>query len=107
MSLSSHGVSHLAAAYTAGVPRLWSKTIESHRREVRDALLDTAAALVARRGLRSVTMSEIAEQAGIGRATLYKYFPDVEAILSAWHQRQVSAHIEQLRALREQPGDPR
>ena len=78
------------------VPRLWESTIEAHRREVRQAILDTAAALVADRGLRSVTMSEIAEATGIGRATLYKYFPDVEAILHAWHERQITAHVDHL-----------
>jgi AcrR family transcriptional regulator len=51
---------------------------------------------VAEHGLASVTMSQIAEQTGIGRATLYKYFPDVEAILVAWHQRQVTEHLDQL-----------
>jgi AcrR family transcriptional regulator len=66
--------------YTVPVPKLWSETIESHRREVRDAIVDTAAALVAEHGLASVTMSQIAGETGIGRAMLYKYFPDVEAI---------------------------
>jgi AcrR family transcriptional regulator len=42
---------------------------------------------------------------GIGRATLYKYFPDVEAILSAWHERQISGHLAQLAEIREQEGD--
>jgi hypothetical protein len=43
------------------VPRLWDETIEAHRRAVRDATLDTTAALVAEHGLASVTMSQIAE----------------------------------------------
>lgn len=88
------------------VPRLWNDTIEAHRRAVRDATLDTTAALVAEHGLRSVTMSQIAEETGIGRATLYKYFSDVEAILFAWHERQVTGHLEQLAELRDQAGDP-
>jgi AcrR family transcriptional regulator len=83
------------------VPRLWDETIEAHRRAVRDATLDTTAALVAEHGLASVTMSQIAEQTGIGRATLYKYFPDVEAILVAWHQRQVAEHLGQLAEVRD------
>src|SRR5919199_1093274 len=90
--------------YTAGVPRLWHQTIEAHRRGVREAILETTAALVAERGLHAVTMSQIAEEAGIGRATLYKYFPDVEAILVAWHQERVSEHLAQLAAVREQAG---
>lgn len=93
-------------AYAWRVPKLWNDTIEAHRREVREAILDTVAALIAERGLRGVTMSRIADQTGIGRATLYKYFPDVEAILVAWHERHVSAHLEQLAAIRHQDGDP-
>src|SRR6266705_2400829 len=91
-------------AYSKAVPKLWNETIESHRREVREAILDTTAALVFERGLRAVTMSQIAEQTGIGRATLYKYFPDVDTILVAWHERLVNAHLEQLVQLRQQPG---
>jgi len=51
-------------------------------------------------------MSEIAEGAGIGRATLYKYFASVEEILIAWHERQVSGHFEELAALAHGPGSP-
>jgi AcrR family transcriptional regulator len=88
------------------MPKLWNATIEAHRREVSDAILETAASLVGKHGLRAVTMSQIAEQVGIGRATLYKYFPDVEAILLAWHERHIAAHLEQFGALRDQAGDP-
>jgi AcrR family transcriptional regulator len=73
---------------------------------VRDAILETTAALVERHGLRSVTMLQIAGDTGIGRATLYKYFPDVEAILVAWHERHVIAHLEHLAALRHERGAP-
>jgi AcrR family transcriptional regulator len=59
------------------------------------------AALVAQHGLASVTMSQIAEHTGIGRATLYKYFPDLEAILLAWHQRQLAGHLAQLAQVRD------
>jgi AcrR family transcriptional regulator len=84
------------------MPKLWTETIETHRREVRDAILDTTAAVVAERGLLGATMSQIAEETGIGRATLYKYFPDVEAILLAWHDRQVAAHLTYLSEIRDQ-----
>jgi AcrR family transcriptional regulator len=91
--------------YIRGVPRLWNDTIEAHRRAVRDATLDATAALVAEHGLASVTMSQIAAETGIGRATLYKYFSDVEAILVAWHERQVAGHLEQLVKVRDGAGD--
>ena len=79
-----------------GVPKLWTETIDAHRAAVRDAALDAVAALVAEHGLVALTMSQIAERAGIGRATLYKYFPDVETVLTAWHERQINAHLDRL-----------
>jgi AcrR family transcriptional regulator len=105
MSLSNRNVSATVVMYTGVVPKLWNETIEAHRREVREAILETTWALVAERGLRSVTMSQIAEKTGIGRATLYKYFPDVEAILVAWHERQITGHLEHLAELRDKAGD--
>jgi AcrR family transcriptional regulator len=92
--------------YPPVVPKLWNDTIASHRTQVRDAVLDTTAALVFEHGLRAVTMAQIAAEAGIGRATLYKYFPDVDAILHAWHTRQIDAHLRQLTAVRDGVGDP-
>lgn len=87
------------------MPRLWNDTIETHRQAVRDATLDATAVLVAKYGLASVTMSKIAQATGIGRATLYKYFPDIEAILMAWHERQIGSHLDQLSRIRDRDGD--
>jgi AcrR family transcriptional regulator len=91
--------------YAPGVPKLWSDTIEAHRETVREATLDATAALVAEHGLTGVKMSQIAAKTGIGRATLYKYFPDVEAILSAWHERRIHSHLTRLTEIRDQDGD--
>ena len=88
------------------MPKLWDETIEAHRHHVTDTILHTAVRLVGERGLRGVTMSEIAEQTGIGRATLYKYFPDVESILRAWHGRQIEGHLRQLAEAQEAGGSP-
>ncbi|MDQ2983840.1 MAG: TetR/AcrR family transcriptional regulator [Actinomycetota bacterium] len=88
------------------MPKVWSETIAAHRREVHDAILDTTAALVGQHGLTSTTMSRIAEETGIGRATLYKHFSGVEAIVVAWHERQVTGHLAYLAEVGHQPGDP-
>jgi hypothetical protein len=32
---------------------------------------------------------------------LYKYFPDVVAILSGWHERQIADHLEHLAEVRD------
>jgi AcrR family transcriptional regulator len=88
------------------VPKLWNDTIDEHRRTVHAAILDAAASLATRHGLASITMSQIAAGAGIGRATLYKYFPDVDAILVAWHERQVNQHLRQLTEARDSSASP-
>jgi AcrR family transcriptional regulator len=105
MSLSKRSVSASVVMYTEVMPKLWNETIEAHRRAVRDAILDTTWALVTEHGLTSVTMTQIAEKTGIGRATLYKYFPDVEAILLAWHERQITGHLDYLAEVRDRAGD--
>jgi AcrR family transcriptional regulator len=87
------------------MPKLWTDTVATHREEVRQAVLDAAGHLVARDGLWAVSMSRLAEVAGIGRATLYKYFADVEEVLTAWHARQVSAHLTDLATMAAGPGD--
>jgi AcrR family transcriptional regulator len=88
------------------VPKLWDATIASHRAAVRDAILDATLALVAERGLRGVTMAEVAARAGIGRATLYKYFGDAEAILRAWHEREIGRHVAEVAVIAERAGEP-
>lgn len=83
------------------MPKIWSQTIEAHRDAVREATIKATAALVAAHGLTGVTMSQIAKQTGIGRATLYKYFADVDSILRAWHEQQVDEHLERLVRVRD------
>jgi AcrR family transcriptional regulator len=106
LSLADQDVSTIVAAYASVMPKLWTQTIEAHRREVRDAILERTAALVEEYGLRSVTMSQIAEQTGVGRATLYKYFSSVDAILVAWHEHQITRHLAYLAEVRDRAGAP-
>ena len=88
------------------MPKLWSQTIETHRHEVRDAIMETTWRLASAEGPMSVTMSKVAQEVGIGRATLYKYFPDVETILHARHEQHVLEHLTRLRELRDRSDDP-
>lgn len=89
------------------MPKLWNETIAEHRSAVEEAIMDKTAELAARDGLTSVTMSGIAEAAGIGRATLYKYFSDIGQILAAWHSRQIDNHLRALEQVREGTSDPK
>ena len=46
------------------------------------AIIDSAATLISERG-EAASMEEIAAAAGVGRATLYRYFPSRDALLEA------------------------
>lgn len=46
----------------------------------RDAILEAARTVFARQGYASTVVEDIAEQAGIGKGTLYLYFPSKEQI---------------------------
>jgi AcrR family transcriptional regulator len=82
-----------------GVPKLWEESIDGHRRAVRDAITEAAWRLAEEHGPFTLTMSQVAKAAGIGRATLYKYFTDVESILIAHHAQHVEGHLRSLEEL--------
>jgi len=84
----------------------WDATIEGHRGSVRNAILDAASELARAGGVASVTMSGIAQASGISRATLYKYFPDLDAVLVAWHHRVVHGHLAALHSVYDGEHDP-
>jgi AcrR family transcriptional regulator len=48
-----------------------------------DALLDAARACVLAVGVRRTTFSDVARRAGVSRMTLYRRYPDLEALLAA------------------------
>lgn len=92
--------------YPSEVPKLWTDSIAEHRNSVRDAVLDATAALVDDAGPSAVTMAAVAARAGIGRATLYKYFPHVDAVLLAWHERLIEGHLRRVEQVRDRLVDP-
>jgi AcrR family transcriptional regulator len=51
-------------------------------------------------------MARIADDAGVARATLYKYFPDVESILRAGHEREIARHLARLARVRDRSVEP-
>lgn len=47
----------------------------------RDAILKAALRLVTKRGFRAVTMDEISEEAGVGKMTIYRRWPNKAAVV--------------------------
>src|SRR5262245_12795864 len=88
------------------MPKVWAETIDPHRVAVRDSVPDAAEELIEEHGLLGLTMSDLAAQTGIGRATLYKYFPAVDDVVSAWHERLVGRHVAHLGQVASRFSDP-
>ena len=61
--------------------------------DTRTAILDAALAEVLAHGIRRTTASDIARRAEVSRQTLYRYWPDVQALLAALVTRELFAVV--------------
>ena len=61
--------------------------------DTESAILDAALVEVLAHGIRRTSASEIARRAGVSRQTLYRYWPDVQAMLAALVTRELFAVI--------------
>ena len=69
--------------------------------DVRGRILDAADHLLARYGYKKMTMDDLAEQARVGRRTIYLHFPGKEEVALATVERRMDrlvAHLEALSA---------
>ena len=80
--------------------------MDEHRSAQRDSIAAAAWTLAQEHGPLTVTMSQVAAAARVSRPTLYKYFPDVESMLTAHHRKHIEAHVAELAAIVNGPGDP-
>src|SRR5688572_8787293 len=52
----------------------------------RERILDAALALFAQRGFHGTAVPEVADEAGVGAGTIYRYFESKESIVNALYQ---------------------
>ncbi|MGH0029217.1 MAG: TetR/AcrR family transcriptional regulator [Myxococcota bacterium] len=74
--------------------------------DARERLLDAAVACIQRYGFEKTGISDVAGEAGVTRRTVYRYFADRDALLSAALVRGVSDFTARARALLETYDDP-
>lgn len=77
------------------------KTSKSQQEQTRRNLIRTAVDLITEKGYDATTMKQIARDAGIGDATIYKYFPSKEKILLAYYELCIEITLE---VVQETPG---
>ncbi len=64
-----------------------------------DLILDALQQLLEERKIQNISVSEIAQKAGIGKGSIYYYFPSKEAILDALIQRSYEKPLQTAKAL--------
>ena len=70
------------------MPRITGENIEAHVQAQEAAILDAGARLFVERGFAATTLADIADEVGLARSSLYRYFPDKEHILLRWFARE-------------------
>lgn len=85
-----------ACGATGCAPESWAEPIVRRKCE---QLLDGARAVILARGFEGASVDEIAREAGISKATMYRYYPDKSALFAAVMQRNCSQQAFALRGV--------
>lgn len=79
--------------------RRWGKGQRAESGEARQRIIAAARHCYAHKGIAATTMSDLAQQAGVVRGTLYRYFARKEDILLCIFREETAKFLEQFRAL--------
>jgi AcrR family transcriptional regulator len=74
----------------------WGSNAPADSTDARARLLDAADACFARYGVMKTTMSDVAAEAGVSRATLYRYFSDRDQLVLGVILREAGRFLERL-----------
>ncbi|SMF79252.1 transcriptional regulator, TetR family [Azospirillum oryzae] len=80
----------------------------SARKPARDRILDTAAELFYREGIRAVGIDTIIAKSGVAKMSLYRNFESKDDLVCAYLERSIAQHSAWWdRVVARHPGDPR
>jgi AcrR family transcriptional regulator len=92
---------------TERVPGAKRQPTQPRARETVQRIIDATAALLLEQGVDAVTTNKVAERAHVNIASLYQYFPNKQALLSALLQQYWNELTRRLNDLLDQLGDAR
>src|SRR6478736_2506991 len=72
------------------MPRIAADSVQEHVARQEAAVIEAAIRLFNERGVRDVTLGDIAKEVGLARNSLYRYFPDKAHILAAWFRTTIA-----------------
>ena len=88
------------------MPKIIGSTLAEHREQVRRRLFDALARLMDSTGFDTLTMSDIAAEAGVGRTSVYNHFADKESLLIGYIEHETASFLADLREALDQVEDP-
>lgn len=74
--------------------------------DTRQLLIEATGRMISRLGYSKTSVGDIAQEAGLSRATAYLYFPNKEAMLTAWLAQRSQALRQHLKDRAGQYSDP-
>ena len=75
-------------------------------REKYNRILDSLQGLLTEKNIQSISVSEIARQAGMGKGSIYYYFPSKDAIVDVLVERSYQKPLEKAKQIAGQTGIP-
>lgn len=78
------------------MPKIIGDSLADHRQLTRQRLFDALGRLMAEQPFDSITMSQIAQDADVGRTAVYNHFPDKEALLLEYMRQTTTRFAEVL-----------
>lgn len=84
------------SAYPTTVPKIKGRSLKEHREWTRTRVFDALVSLLSARSFDSISIADIAAEAGIGRTAIYNHFRDKEAVVVAFASDETSRYLERL-----------
>lgn len=78
------------------MPKITASSIEEHNLQTRKRLFVALKTLMADNGFDSITMSQIATEAQMGRTAIYNHFRDKECLLIGMVLAETKTHVEKV-----------
>lgn len=78
------------------MPKIMGETLSEHRERVRTALFASLSELMSTRPFNKITLSDVAQNAGVGRTAVYNHFTDKEDLLLAFMEYETARYSEEL-----------
>lgn len=80
------------------MPKILGSSLAEHRERTRTALFRALSELMSRRSFDKITLSDVANHAGVGRTAVYNHFADKEDLLLAFMEHETARYAEELSA---------